>query len=48
MNEFVFHQRMASHGDEGGVTVSRSETLPEGDFQIDEFVWGRRGVVVCH
>lgn len=33
--------REANGDDPGGYTVSKRSTLPEGDFQITEYRWGK-------
>lgn len=39
IDSLYFHQRQPSDGDPGGVTVSKTESLPDGDFRITEFCW---------
>lgn len=34
-----FFERQPNGPNPGGVTVSKSETLPEGDFALTEFTW---------
>lgn len=34
-----FHERQPFEGNPGGVTVSKTEALPQGDFGITEFFW---------
>lgn len=34
-----FHNRQADGRTSAGITVSRSETLPDGDFRITEYEW---------
>jgi hypothetical protein len=36
---FYFHPRIANGNDPGGVTVSKSKQLPDGDFRITEYRW---------
>jgi len=37
--KFYYFERQAHGTDSAGVTVSKTETLPSGDFQVDEFCW---------
>lgn len=37
---FCFHNRLRSGDVPAGITVSRSETLPVGDFTATEYCWG--------
>lgn len=36
---FYYFEREPSEDDPGGITVSKTPMLPEGDFIINEFVW---------
>ena len=36
---FYFHQRLATPDIPEGYTVSKTETLPKGDFKINEYIW---------
>ncbi len=38
---FYYFEREPSKGDPGGITVSKTPMLPEGDFIINESVWRR-------
>lgn len=38
--EIYFIKRAADGEIPGGITVSKSARLPDGDFQITEYVWG--------
>ena len=40
MRGFWFHDRMADGADPAGITVSKREELPHGDFRITEYTWG--------
>ncbi len=39
-----FHNRLPEPGKPGGVTVSKRETLPAGDFGITEYCWPDRSL----
>lgn len=39
--KFHFFDRLSEPGKPGGVTVSKSATLPKGDFIIAEYKWPR-------
>lgn len=36
-----FFQRKPGESSPGGVTVSKTEELPDGDFRVTEFYWGK-------
>ena len=40
MKSLYFHNRRVSGDVPAGVTVSRREKLPEGNFRITEYSWG--------
>lgn len=42
--QFYFFPREPYQGNPGGITVSKNPELPEGDFQITEYSWGRRSL----
>ena len=39
--KFYYFTRLPNDGNPGGITVSKQETLPAGDFRITEYRWGR-------
>lgn len=43
--KFYFFYRNAHHGDPAGVTVSKKPELPDGEFQLTEYVWQSHGYV---
>ena len=39
MKFFYFERQSGGPTNPAGVTVSKTEQLPDGDFQLDEFCW---------
>lgn len=39
MQAFHYFPRMAEPGKPAGMTVSKTEPLPDGDFRITEYTW---------
>ena len=37
--KFYYFERQEDGDNPAGVTVSKTEKLPEGNFQVDEFCW---------
>lgn len=37
---FWFHDRVGSDGQIEGITVSKNEKLPSGEFELTEYLWG--------
>jgi len=44
--EFHAHSRMADSETPAGLTISKTETLPDGDFIIDEYTWPQDNVTL--
>ena len=42
--KFYFFTRLPGPGDPGGITVSKHETLPAGEFRITEYYWPHRSL----
>jgi hypothetical protein len=37
--KFYYFERQADGANPAGVTVSKTEALPDGDFKLDEYCW---------